>query len=339
MRGMRVLGVIAGSWLLGMGGGLALLGEWQYALTWIATWPLVALFTVFVSPWAFMLLPIALVASAIHGIARARKSDAPLVLFARWPGIVLAANIVVMLSVRLFVIEAFKIPSSSMYPTLQIGDHIFADKLTPLWHSPERGEVVVYRYPCERSRDYIHRVVAIAGDTVEVRCSVLYVNGKAVPSELASADCTYDDYDESTARWFAKSCSRYHEQLDGRAWDVFHDAQRPLKDRMRAQGTVAAGDPRDFPMPGREPSCQSEYTEGEIHDQVKGKLVATKPGAAPCEPQLHYVVPPDHVFVMGDNRSNANDSRMWGALQVGNVKGRLLTIWWARDMARVGPAR
>ena len=64
------------------------------------------------------------------------------------------------------------------------------------------------------------------------------------------------------------------------------------------------------------------------------KLVDTKPDAGSCEPQLHYVVPRDHVFVLGDNRRNANDSRFWGALPVKAIRGRVLGLF---TPARFGP--
>jgi signal peptidase I len=335
VKAKRVLGVIAGSWFLGMGGGLALLGEWQYALTWIATLPLVALFTVLVSPWAFMLLFIAMIASAIHGIARARKSEAPLRLFTQWPWIVLGCNLFVILGLRIFVIEAFKIPSSSMYPTLHIGDHIVIDKLTPTWKPIARGEVIVFQYPCDPRRDYVMRVVAIGGDTVEVRCNVLYVSGKAVQNQLVPGSCEYRDIDFDSDHWYAKSCSRYHESLDGRDWDVFHPPERPMNDEMRKAGRLRSGDGRDFPRRDRGIEC---FGAGGQSTQALIKFVETKPDAEACEPQLHYVVPPDHLFVLGDNRANANDSRIWGAVPAANVKGRLLGIWYSSyESGRIGP--
>src|SRR5580704_17332657 len=81
--------------------------------------------------------------------------------------------VLIALALRAFVIEAFKIPSSSMYPTLEIGDHIFVNKFiygvripytrTKLFElrGPKRGEVIVFIYPCDPERDYIKRVVAL----------------------------------------------------------------------------------------------------------------------------------------------------------------------------------
>lgn len=96
------------------------------------------------------------------------------------------------LFVRTFVVQAFKIPSGSMLPTLQIGDHLLVSKFsygvrlpvtgTQLIHrqGPAPGDVVVFRFPRDRSLDYIKRVVAIGGDTIEVRDKEVFVNGKQV---------------------------------------------------------------------------------------------------------------------------------------------------------------
>lgn len=92
--------------------------------------------------------------------------------------------------IRTFIIQAFKIPSGSMLPTLLIGDHLLVNKfiygikvpftgtvLIPI-DTPERNDVIVFRYPQDPKLDYIKRVIAIGGDTIESRDKVLYVNGK-----------------------------------------------------------------------------------------------------------------------------------------------------------------
>jgi len=272
------------------------------------------------------------------------------------------------LVLKAFVIEAFKIPSSSMNPTLEIGDHIFVSKLPygirlpwsddPLltFGRPDRGEVIVFTYPCDPSRDYIKRVLAVAGDTVEVRCNVVYVNGAPLASELVEEQgCTYEDHDESEGRWFTETCSRYHETVGDVTYATFHAADRPRLDRLRARGGFAHPGERDFPTLGgpRVPPTCARNPDGEAlvaKNQRPGALVelrtssasaarpssdgldvepSREPGArpGPCEPQLHYVVPEGHVFVMGDNRANSNDSRVWGSVPIENVKGRASFVW------------
>ena len=93
------------------------------------------------------------------------------------------------LFIRSFVVQAFKIPSGSMLPTLQVGDHILVNKfiyglrlpltgwrLLPL-RAPGRGDVVVFVYPVDPSKDFIKRVVGIAGDVVHIRDKHVYING------------------------------------------------------------------------------------------------------------------------------------------------------------------
>jgi len=98
--------------------------------------------------------------------------------------------LVLALFIRTFIVQAFKIPSGSMLPTLQIGDHILVNKfiygvkvpfsgtvLIPV-DNPEPNDIVVFKYPRNPKLDYIKRVIAVAGDTVEGRDKKLYVNGK-----------------------------------------------------------------------------------------------------------------------------------------------------------------
>jgi signal peptidase I len=261
----------------------------------------------------------------------------------------LIAAIALALLLRAFVIEAFKIPSSSMYPTLEIGDHIFVNKFIyglriPYTNTkflelrgPKRGEVIVFAKPCEPWRDYIKRVVAVGGDTVEVRCDVLYVNGKAVPSQYVDAPCSYEDLIDvrnepelrhggggtTTQQWMERSCSRYRETHGDEVYDTYHPADRPTRDRTLMGSS-------DFPQHGSPPaSCLTDTAEGAkpAENQLVGTLVETKVNAEACEPQLHYTVPEGHVFAMGDNRANSSDSRVWGPVPVENIKGKALFIW------------
>jgi signal peptidase I len=232
--------------------------------------------------------------------------------------------IAIVLLIRAFVIEPFKIPSTSMLPTLEINDYIFVTKFSygvrvpgsyrkVLQQSPDRGEVIVFIQPCE-DRDFIKRVIGLAGDRIEVRCNVVYVNGEAVPSEHVPGDC---DLSPDLGRDGDETCSRYRETLGGVTYDTFYAADRPKRDPAR----LPAGDTPygDFPKFELLPTCASR-------NQRPGTVVRTRPAetAAPCDPQLHYVVPDDHVFVMGDHRDGSRDSRAWGSVPIENIKGRAL---------------
>src|ERR1043166_7265461 len=109
----------------------------------------------------------------------------------------LGLAVLVALLVRSSVVEAFWVPSGSMLPTIQIGDHLFVNKLAyglqidvpftqkifslAQWRHLKRGDIVVFISPVDRNIDLIKRVIAVGGDTVEVRNKKLYINGEAVP--------------------------------------------------------------------------------------------------------------------------------------------------------------
>lgn len=113
----------------------------------------------------------------------------------------LLVALLVALVIRATVVEAFWVPSGSMLPTIQIGDHLFVNKLAygfhidipftgiviPIahWSHPKRGDIVVFVSPSDGKTDLIKRVVAIAGDTVEVRQKKLYINGEPASDPYA----------------------------------------------------------------------------------------------------------------------------------------------------------
>lgn len=86
----------------------------------------------------------------------------------------------VALPIRVFAIQAFKIPSGTMLETIQIGDHILVNKLVYKFTPPERGDIVVFKYPEDPNKDYIKRIVAVGGDVIEIKNKKLYVNNDLI---------------------------------------------------------------------------------------------------------------------------------------------------------------
>jgi signal peptidase I len=202
--------------------------------------------------------------------------------------IVVAVAIALLL--RAFVIEAFQIPSGSMIPTLEIGDHIFVSKFAygigiPFTNKkilsikePRRGDVIVFKYPLGPETDYIKRVVGLPGDKVEVRRNEIFINGKPMPRELVEGGppCRYSEGPRFDGTPIEKACELWMETLDGHVHKAIHEPDHPA----------------------------SEFGPKEI--------------------------PPNNVFVMGDNRDNSNDSRVWGTVPYELIKGKALIIWWSR---------
>ena len=89
----------------------------------------------------------------------------------------LAIAIVLALLIRMFVVEAFKIPSGSMLPTLLVGDHLLVSKFTYKFTEPKRGDIAVFKYPDNPARNFIKRIIAVGGDTIEIRDKQVLVNG------------------------------------------------------------------------------------------------------------------------------------------------------------------
>jgi signal peptidase I len=198
----------------------------------------------------------------------------------------------VALLLRAFVVEAFQIPSGSMIPTLEVGDHIFVSKFSyglsiPFtdtkifqYAEPKRGDVIVFKYPLDHSVDYIKRVVGLPGDVLEMRQEELYINGKPVPREKSNLPCDMGEVTEASEREHPTNlfdeCETWNETLGTKRHETIQEPGR-------------GG--RDFPR---------------------------------------TVVPPGKLFVMGDNRDNSSDSRVWGFVDENLVKGRALVIWWSR---------
>ncbi len=143
-------------------------------------------------------------------------------------------TILAVLAFRTLLYEAVYIPSGSMIPTLQIGDYVvvekwaygarlpFTEHAQAMWSSPRRGDIVVLLAPPgnPRNDDLIKRVVAVAGDTVEVRDGALYLNGKPVPRKPVDGPCSYENKMEG-GPWREELCSAAEEQLDGHRYRTY----------------------------------------------------------------------------------------------------------------------
>jgi signal peptidase I len=226
--------------------------------------------------------------------------------------------------VRSQVIEAFRIPSGGMMPALEVGDHVLVEKLVHRLREPARGDVVVIEKPNDpQRRTFVKRIVALGGDTVEVRCGVVLVNGQVATQELVAPAYAYWDL-EPGAGWTRRECSRYRETLAGRSYEVLFLPERPGWEQGGLEGAInSIGN--DFPRP-QQPGFL------EIDGAAGGRFERTGAGDAenPCAARMHYVVPEQHVFVLGDNRDFSSDSRVWGPVPVDSILGTLELIWWSK---------
>ena len=138
------------------------------------------------------------------------------------------------LFVRTFFIQAFRIPSESMEDTLLVGDFLFANKFIygpklpfmdsrlPSIRDPRPGDIIIFKYPGDEKTDYIKRCVAVAGQTVEVRRNVLYVDGLPVEEDFAKwvlgpRDYTWGPYTVDEGHIFMMGDNRDN-SADSRAW-------------------------------------------------------------------------------------------------------------------------
>jgi signal peptidase I len=167
--------------------------------------------------------------------------------------------ILIAVVIRALVVQAYKIPSRSMVPTLLIGDHLLVNKFIygikiPVIRTtlvsvsnPERGDIIVFIYPNDRSKDYIKRVIGVAGDKIEIRNKNIFINDKLYKDNFG----IYSD-------------------------SIVYPAMVQPRDNF---GPV--------------------------------------------------VVPKNCLFVMGDNRDESADSRFWGFVNLQDVEGKALLIYWS----------
>jgi signal peptidase I len=218
----------------------------------------------------------------------------------------------VVLVLRAFVFEPFRIPSDSMMPTLLDGDFIIVSKYAyglrlPVLNrkmvatgEPQRGDVVVFRYPLDPSTNFIKRLVGLPGDHVEVRDNRIVINGKPVSFTL---DGRYND-----------GC--YVNMMQ---------ATEQLGDHEHQAIFCPVAIDRSPLLPGCNRSGLRGYVCGD--EDAPGFLrTASWSGE----------VPPGQYLMMGDNRDNSDDGRSWGFVPEENLVGKATRIWFNWDPHRAG---
>ncbi len=218
---------------------------------------------------------------------------------------------------RVFVVESYRIPTGSMESTLLAGDFLFVNKYVygpkipftdirlPGVKTVDRGDIIVFKFPKDRSLNYIKRCVAVPGDTLEIHGQQLSINKKPSPlpphaqfigSRMAARDGDYMIFPQYS--------------------DYNKDNYGPL--RIPRKGDVVRLTPGTYPL-------YSSLIADEGHDvSLQGRTVFID-----GSPVQNYTVQSNYYFAMGDNRDNSLDSRFWGFLPEKDIVGQALMVYWS----------
>ncbi|MDI6632643.1 MAG: signal peptidase I [Bacillota bacterium] len=156
----------------------------------------------------------------------------------------LVIAVILAVLIRTFIFQPFYIPSGSMVPTLYEGDRIIVSKLSYRFHPPQRGDIVVFRFPLDQKKTYVKRLIGLSGETVQLKDGRLYINGREVPEPYLPPNTYFADFG-------------------------------PVK------------------------------------------------------------VPEGSYFMLGDNRMNSEDSRIWGFLDRRLIVGKAVLLYWPPNRAKI----
>lgn len=231
----------------------------------------------------------------------------------------------IVLVVRSFIYEPFQIPSGSMMPTLLVGDFMLVEKFSyglkdPITQTtlietgkPNRGDIAVFKYPKEPNVDFVKRVIGLPGDKIiynpEAKELTIYPN-------CADNKCT-------------EKLPVTYGPLEPSEWTmVFENSS--VVDNQYGNYQI----PVDQAVPN---NSLRQYGRSEKLDTVTHQIltinnyITQSKYVQPGLPLNEWIVPEKHYFMMGDNRDNSSDSRMWGFVPEQNLVGRAVFIWLSLD--------
>lgn len=264
-----------------------------------------------------------------------KKSRTPSKRFLEFLKNLLLAAIAALL-IKTFIIETSRVPTGSMENTILVGDFLFVNKFIygsssprnipftdvrlpyftlPELGDPEKKDIVVFEYPGHRDQlkpdgytNYVKRCVAEPGDTLEIRDKVVFINGSEfwIPPHIKYTDNYITPEGVSNPRVFPR----------GSGWNPNNYGPLVIPEK----GEVAKLTPENIEkwrtLIDREYGKRVVTVEGD-QVMIKGKPADT------------YTVKQDYYFMMGDNRDNSLDSRMWGLVPRENVVGEAFMIYWS----------
>lgn len=220
-----------------------------------------------------------------------------------------------------FIVQAVKVPTGSMKNTIWIQDHLLVNKFIfgpherlelPILPSRNirRGDIVVFKYPEDPQTNFVKRVIALPGETVEYRANHVYVNGEELPEHRV-----YVEPDDNSAREL--QTVEDEPTTPGAKWTVYYyeNDRELVSARFNDEnGAFAVRQPFKLPVKG-----------DPIPDRIKS------------DPRLRRIYDADQddlydgdqYFCMGDNRDNSQDSRYWGTVPRASIVGRAMFVYWS----------
>jgi len=218
----------------------------------------------------------------------------------------------ILLFINVFVWQNFQIPTSSMENSLLIGDHLTVNtfvfqakgwekKVFP-FRDVRRGDVVVFKYPRDIRMDYIKRCIGLPGDQFQIKQDRVYINGEPL--------------DEAYA--FYKKHGQIPRDPDNAYRPMDYDRLKPGLENADRVDKVTI-DLRTIRYWTSRSLSIFKSIDQESYDKLKARLDASEPDR----------IPEGFYLMMGDNRNNSSDSRVWGLVPEELIQGRAWFVWWS----------